>query len=115
MWGDVEAGFELPYLPRHQLSLTAAARTRLFDLSATARHTSAMRDLAGTGPLEDATSTEAVTILDLAAHAYLGSWGETYLTVQNATDEAHITARRPFGARPGAPRIFILGYKMRFF
>ena len=114
-WGDVEKGFELPYLPRHQLSASAAVRTRRAELSASARHTSAMRDIAGDGAIDPATSTEAATVFDLAGHLFLGAWGEAYLTVQNVTDEAHVAARRPFGARPGAPRIFIVGYKMRFF
>ena len=114
-WGEVKAGFELPYLPRHQLSLTAAARTRLFELSGSARHITSMRDVSGEGPLDPAASTEAATVFDMAGHVFLGRWGEAYLTVQNVTDEAHVAARRPFGARPGAPRIFILGYKASFF
>jgi Fe(3+) dicitrate transport protein len=114
-WGDVEEGFELPYLPRHQLSASAAVRTRRAEVSASARHTSAMRDLAGDGAIDPAASTEAATVFDLAGHLFLGAWGEAYLTVQNVTDEAHVAARRPFGARPGAPRIVILGYKIRFF
>jgi Fe(3+) dicitrate transport protein len=113
-WGDVRTGFELPYLPRHQLAATVAARTRLFELSASARYTGAMRDVAGEGPLEPAASTEAATVIDLAGHVFAGAWGEAYLTVRNATDESHVAARRPFGARSGIPRLFIVGYKNRF-
>lgn len=114
-WGEVEPGFELPYLPRHQISMTAAARTRLFELAASARHVGAMRDRSGAGPRDPAASTESATVFDLASHLFLGRWGEAYLTVQNVADEAHVAARRPFGARPGAPRILILGYKASFF
>ncbi|HTE51173.1 MAG TPA: TonB-dependent receptor [Kofleriaceae bacterium] len=114
-WGDVEAGFELPYLPRHQLAVSAAARTRTLELAVSARHVGAMRDVAGDGPLDGATATEPATVFDLAAHVLTGSWGETYLTVQNLTDEAHVAARRPFGARPGIPRLIVIGYKNRFF
>jgi Fe(3+) dicitrate transport protein len=113
-WGDVRAGYELPYLPRHQLSVTAAARMNLWELAGSARHTSSMRDVAGDGPLDPAATTESATVFDLAGHLFLGEWGEAYLTVQNVTDEAHIAARRPFGARPGIPRLVILGYKNRF-
>jgi Fe(3+) dicitrate transport protein len=78
------------------------------------RHTSSMRDVAGTGEMEEASSTDAVTTFDLAAHLFFGSWGAAYVTVDNLSDQAQAVARRPYGVRPGKPRTAILGYKKSF-
>jgi len=55
-----------------------------------------------------------VYVLDLAANYQLSGWGKAYITVDNALDQAFIVARRPFGARPGVPRLIVLGYKGLF-
>ncbi len=113
-WGDVVIGDELPYLPVHQLTLTAGVRHERFELSASTRHTSAMRDVAGQGPLAEADQTDAQHILDLAGSVDFARWGKLYATVDNVLDSSAIVSRRPFGARPGVPRLFVAGYKQTF-
>ena len=113
-WGTVEVGDELPYVPRHQLAGEAAVRTRWFELAFAVRHMSSMRDVAGAGEPLAGESTEALTVVDAAAHGFFGRWGQGYLTVDNLADQAAIVARRPFGARPGKPRTIVVGYKNRF-
>ena len=119
-WGDVEEGFELPYLPEHRASLGAGVGGtplpgHAWEVSVAGRYSSSMRDVAGEGPVPAGERTDAVTVLDAAASYQLGAWGKAYLTVSNVLDEAHIVSRRPFGARPGKPRFFIIGYKNSFF
>ncbi len=113
-WGDVEVGDELPYLPRHQLAAETGVAGEHWELAAAVRHTSRMRDAAGSEALTAANATDASTIVDLAANYSIDDWGKAYLTVDNLFDQANIVSRRPFGARPGAPRIIILGYKNTF-
>ena len=43
-----------------------------------------------------------------------GRLGNVYLTVDNILDQAHVVSRRPYGVRPGKPRLAILGYKYQF-
>jgi Fe(3+) dicitrate transport protein len=112
-WGDVEAGDEIPYLPRHQLAARAGVAHERFELSLGGRYASAMRDIAGQGDVDPGELTDASLVLDLAASVRFTSWGQAYLTMTNLLDEDHIASRRPFGARPGAPRLVILGCKLR--
>lgn len=113
-WGSVEIGDELPYVPRHQLAAEAAVRQERFEVAFAVRHLTSMRDVAGTGEPLPGDSTDSLTIVDAAAHLFLGRLGEAYLTIDNVVDEAAIVARRPYGARPGKPRTAIIGYKNRF-
>jgi Fe(3+) dicitrate transport protein len=110
----VEVGDELPYLPRHQLAVTAGVRGGRFEVSAATRHTSPMRDVAGQGEVAEAERTEAVHVLDLAGSVDFERWGKVYATVDNVLDRAAVVSRRPFGARPGVPRLVIIGYKQTF-
>jgi Fe(3+) dicitrate transport protein len=111
LWGRVAAGDDMPYLPNHQLYAAASASAGPWELAAAGRYTSSMRDVAGTDQQAEDTMTDSALVLDLAAHYRTRRWGELYLTVDNVLDEVHISSRRPFGARPGVPRLIVLGYK----
>lgn len=113
-WGDVSEGDELPYLPEHQLALQTGVRGRRWEIAAAGRYVSAMRDTAGQGTPEPGDATDATLVLDLSAAVEFGRWGKAYLTVDNVLDETSIVSRRPYGARPGVPRLVVLGYKGRF-
>jgi Fe(3+) dicitrate transport protein len=110
-WGDIEQGDELPYLPAHQLHAQAAVGGVHWEVALAGRYTSAMRDTAGQGEAPAAEWTDAAWVLDAAARVRWPRWGELYVTVDNVLDEAHITSRRPFAARPGVPRLVLVGYK----
>ena len=113
-WGEVEKGDELPYLPAHQLAVTAGAKHEKWEASATAHWRSAARDEAGQGEIPEATRVSSLFTIDLAMHARLKPWAELYATCTNLLDEQVIVARRPYGARPNPPRMITVGYKARF-
>jgi Fe(3+) dicitrate transport protein len=113
-WGNVMAGDELPYLPQHLVSLSGGVKVPRGELAATARYRSESRDVAGRGPIAEHERAEALFTLDLAAHARIHAFAELYATCSNVFDEQVIVSRRPYGARPNAPRMFMLGYKGRF-
>ncbi|MBA3393114.1 MAG: TonB-dependent receptor [Deltaproteobacteria bacterium] len=113
-WGMVEQGDELPYLPRHQLSLSSAVKTPRYELGAAARYQSEGRDVAGQGAIAPAERMAAIFTIDLSAHARLHALAELYATCSNLLDEQVIISRRPYGARPNPPRMFAVGYKARF-
>lgn len=113
-WGDVMAGDELPYLPKHQLALAAAAAHPRAELGASLRWHGEVRDVAGQGEISGNERVDALLTVDLTAHVNLASWAELYFTVDNLLDEQVIVSRRPYGARPNSPRLVTLGYKARF-
>jgi Fe(3+) dicitrate transport protein len=104
----------LPYLPQHQLAAELGARAEVWEVDLNARYLGSMRDVAGSGDLVPGTYVPGHFLLDAAAHCRFRAWGELYLTVTNILNDEHIVSLQPFGARPGAPRTAIFGYKNAF-
>jgi Fe(3+) dicitrate transport protein len=77
-------------------------------------YVSAMREQAGDEPIDEALHTDAQFTID--ASAYYRPWPavEVYANVRNLLDRAFIVSRRPFGARPNAPRWIQVGVKAGF-
>ncbi|MFN0249195.1 MAG: TonB-dependent receptor family protein [Kofleriaceae bacterium] len=113
-WGDVAEGDKLPYLPPHQVAVTAGITHPRVDASATARYRTASRDVAGQGAIEEAVRADSLFTLDLATHVHVHSRAELYATCSNLFDEQVIISRRPYGARPNPPRMVAVGFKARF-
>ncbi|MBA3538006.1 MAG: TonB-dependent receptor, partial [Deltaproteobacteria bacterium] len=113
-WGTVEAGDELPYLPRHQLSVSTTLATQHWDVGTLVRWRSESRDVAGQGVIPVAERADALLTVDLSAHVRIRPEAELYLTINNLLDEQVIVSRRPYGARPNSPRMIQIGYKGRF-
>lgn len=113
LWGDVSDGDSLPYLPTHQLHTRAAVAGTRWEVATSLRYASSMRDVAGQGDMDPSEVTDSAFVVNLAARVRVGRWGEVYATVDNILDEVHVTSRRPFGARPGVPRLIVVGYKNR--
>jgi Fe(3+) dicitrate transport protein len=111
-WGTVHRGDELPYTPDHQARFSAGLQGGDWDLELTLKYTGEMRDEPGRG--EPDRPLEAHTTLDLSGTCYLSSDLSVKLVVENLTDEQEIVSRRPFGARPNAPRRVHLGVTYRF-
>jgi Fe(3+) dicitrate transport protein len=113
-WGEVAIGDELPYQPRHQLSIGATAAAPRWEIGALASWHGASRDVPGQGAIVDDEHIDALFTLDTTMHLRFARAAELYLTCDNVLDAQVIVSRRPYGVRPNAPRLFTLGYKARF-
>lgn len=113
-WGDVKVGDELPYLPRHQVAVSASVKHPRGEAGTTVRYRGESRDIAGTGPIDPSVRADALLTIDLNAHWRIRPWAELYTTCTNLLDEQVIVSRRPYGARPNPPRMIAVGYKARF-
>jgi Fe(3+) dicitrate transport protein len=109
-WGEVEVGDELPYLPPHQLALTAELGGARWDVNLRGRWQAAARDQAGQGPVPPEARLDDV--LTVAAGARV-RWRalELYLDGDNLLDRQVVASRRPYGARANPPRQVVLGVK----
>ena len=112
MWGSVLPGDDLPYVPRHQLNATAGVEVGPGGGYATFTYVAAMREEAGGEPMDDALHTDEQAILDLGAHYRVLGPVELYANLRNVFDSHDLVARRPFGARPNAPRWLQVGAKI---
>lgn len=113
-FGNVEPGFELPYIPEHRgnASIGLAGTRWGTDLSLT--RVSRMRDQAGAGDFAASAGSDAYTALDLAARYQLLPALTLHGRVDNLLDEEYVVSRRPYGARPGKPLSFQLGVSYNY-
>jgi Fe(3+) dicitrate transport protein len=114
IYGEVQTLDELPYVPTHELSVAPGLEHPLAGGAVHLRYLSAMREVAGRGPLSETLATDEQFILDLSAYVQPLSFLRVYATAQNLLDAHTLVSRRPFGARPNAPRIVSVGAKAWF-
>jgi Fe(3+) dicitrate transport protein len=113
-FGDVEPGFELPYVPEHRFNVQAGLGGPRWEVVASAQYQSEMRDTAGRGPIPAASGTDSYTVVDLAGRFDLTAALALTARVDNLLDRDYVVARRPFGARPGRPLSLQAGVDYRF-
>lgn len=114
IYGDVQDGDEIPYLPRHQASGTLAVEWSHAGASVAANYVSEMREEAGSTPYEDSLVTDDLFTLDVGSKVMPVKWLTVYGNVRNLFDTQSIASRRPYGARPNAPRWVQIGAKLSF-
>jgi Fe(3+) dicitrate transport protein len=114
IYGDVESGDEIPYLPRHQLNASAGAESEQLGAIVGLSYVSRMREEAGSGPLDDAVTTDEQLWLDLGLRGRVLRPLTFYVNLRNALSSQDIVSRRPYGARPNAPRWLQLGAQLEF-
>jgi len=103
-WGNVTEGDELPYTPNHQGRIQLSIHAADMGASLAAKYTGQMRELPGYGSFDPEESTEAFTTIDLSLYFQYADNMTARLVIENIRDEQIIVSRKPFGARPNAPR-----------
>ncbi|MDP2561495.1 TonB-dependent receptor domain-containing protein [Psychrobium sp. 1_MG-2023] len=118
LWGTVEAGDEVPYLPEHQLTFTIGLSANRWQASLLTKYVGEMIETAGEGNDLSyvGSKTEALTVVDFSASHQIGDGddGDIYFKVDNIFDTVEIISHRPYGARPSKPRQVMIGYKISF-
>jgi Fe(3+) dicitrate transport protein len=112
IYGVVRAGDELPYIPRHQLNVTLGVEHRLAGLNGAFSYVAPMREQAGSDPIERVVATDEQVWLDLGGYVAPLRWLRVYANLRNALGAENIVGRRPYGARPNAPRWLQIGLKI---
>lgn len=111
IYGSVRKGDEVPYVPRHQVNATVGVQASVLGAYVGFNYVSAMREQAGSGPLERTIATDELINIDASAQLQLLPGLQLYVNLRNILDRASIVARRPYGARPNAPRWLQMGVK----
>lgn len=113
-WGDVTSGDELPYIPNHQLYVSAGIEADKWQAHIAGKYIDEMRTTAGSGDIPSGEGTDEHFVVDIAGDYEVYKNTRLYLTVDNVFDEEYVAATRPAGARPGKPRTFLAGLKVSF-
>ena len=106
-WSTVDEGDFMPYLAPHTGSLGASLEKDGLHFDVNVRYTAAMRTEASQGIAGE--WTDDALVVDAGVRSQLGDRLTMRLAVTNAADAVYSVARRPFGLRPGAPRMLRLG------
>lgn len=113
-WGSVTAGDELPYVPEHQLTLSAGVEAETWGLNALLNAVSETRNEAGTGNIAASNLIGGRTLVDLSGYYQIKDGVRFKIKAENIFDETYIAARRPYGLRPGKPREIFAGVSLDF-
>ena len=108
-WGQVEVGDALPYIPEHQLRVTAGIKHERFRTTLAANVVGRMRTKAGQGAYDPRETIESHVVWDMIATWRFTEHLSTYLKIDNLLNETYIAVRRPAGVRPGLPRTAYIG------
>lgn len=103
LWGEVEAGDELPFISKHQFNATLALHHKRFDLALNGRYQGEFRTVAGKGNIPQNERIDANFIIDLSAKYHLNQHFSITGNVINLLDETYAVANVPAGLRPGHP------------
>jgi Fe(3+) dicitrate transport protein len=114
IFGDVLAGDQIPYVPRHQATVSLGIDSRYGGGAVAATYIAPMREEAGSEPLAQTVATDEQFTVDLAASCRVFRPFDVYANVRNLFDDHSIVSHRPFGARPNAPRWVQVGVKATF-
>lgn len=114
IFGEVEAGDEMPYVPRHEGRGSVGLDFDVAGGYVAVGYVGRMREQSGSGPLDLALATDAQLTFDVGANYRPLSWLNVYLQARNLFDEHYISSRRPYGARPNPPRWVQLGAQLEF-
>ncbi len=114
IYGKVEKGDEMPYVPRHQLNASLGIENDDAGAVVGLNYVSAMRETAGTEPLDEVMATDEQLTLDVGARYKVLKPLTLSVNVRNLLGAEDIVARRPYGARPNAPRWVQVGAKLEF-
>jgi Fe(3+) dicitrate transport protein len=114
-WGLVKKGDPIPYVPAHQLRATAGVEGKPAGGNVAFTYVASVREgeiTTPNGTLE--LKTDDQYLVD--ANVWAQVWGpfKLYVNAQNLLNSTYVVARRPFGARPNAPRWVQVGLKAAF-
>ncbi|MEY4550384.1 MAG: hypothetical protein RL685_6579, partial [Pseudomonadota bacterium] len=115
IFGSVTKGDELPYVPRHEGRVNLGAELEQVGGYVSGSYVSRMREQAGSGSLDDALTSDELFTIDVGAHYQLLTPRlRLYGHVRNLLNEHALVSRRPYGARPNAPRWLQVGAQIEF-
>ena len=110
-FGDVSKGDPIPYIPEHQLRVSAGIELSRWRAYVSANYVDEVCVRASCGDFE---RTDDTLIVDIAAHYLFTDRISLFGRMENITGEEDILGRHPYGARPNKNRTVIGGVRIGF-
>ncbi len=114
IWGAVNAGDQLPYIPKHQFNVMLSLEHEKYELNLSGRYNGEFRTLAGSGDIPNDELVASNFIIDFSAKYHFSKHLSATSNIINMGDETYAVSRVPAGLRPGHPFGANLGLEFRF-
>ncbi len=109
--GDIQVNDPLPYVATHNLSTSLGVELTRWRVNTSLRYLGERFDQS---VRQDRRTLPAYTLVDCVGHVALNSTFTTYLKVENLFNRTYLSSLRPFGDRPGMPRVVSAGIEASF-
>ena len=103
IWGEVTAGDELPYIPRHQFNASISIEHEKYQINMNGRYNGEFRTMAGSGSIPSNELVPLNFIVDLSGKYFINQKFGVTLNIINLFDNTYAASRVPAGLRPGHP------------
>ena len=110
-FGDVSKGDPIPYVPEHQLRVSAGIELARWNLYVSANYVDELCVRAACGDFE---RTDDTLTVDIAGHFLFNDRIALFGRMENVTGEEDILGRHPYGARPYRDRTVTGGVRVTF-
>ena len=109
--GLIRKGDPLPYIPLQRYSLSTGLRYKALRANISFNWQSEMFDQA---VQEGRKEIAAYGIVDMSVSYRVFKTGKAFIKVENIFDNSYLVSYRPYGARPGKPRLITGGVQYKF-
>jgi len=114
IWGEVNKGDEMPYIPNHQFHAGIGLEHPKFSLNLNGRYMGEFRTMAGIGSIPDNERVDSNFIIDFSAKYHFNKYLSLTGNIINALDKQYAVSRVPAGLRPGHPFGAYMGISAQF-
>ncbi|MBO3117825.1 TonB-dependent receptor [Winogradskyella sp. DF17] len=114
LWGEVNAGDQLPYIPKHQFNVMVSLEHDKYELNLSGRYNGEFRTQAGSGTIPNDELVASNFIIDFSSRYHFNNHLTLSGNIINLLDEVYAVSRVPAGLRPGHPFGANLGLEYSF-
>ncbi len=101
----------MPYVPQNQINFGTGVQYKKFSMDLNILWKDQLADQA---IAEGRRLIPSYGVVDSAFSYNYAAKGRAFLRINNILDNTYLTSLRPFGARPGSPRTFVVGLNQQF-
>ncbi|WP_169711818.1 TonB-dependent receptor family protein [Henriciella litoralis] len=113
-WGNVVAGDRLPYVPEHQLTISAGVEAARWGANLVGNYVDEARARAGQGAIPAGERIDSRWVADASIWYDVTESIRLRAKAENLFDEVYAASIDPAGLRPGKPQEILVGLELSF-
>ncbi len=114
LWGEVQAGDELPYISKHQFNVGVSLEHIKYEFNLNGRFNGKFRTKAGAGAIPENEIVDSNFIIDLSGKYFFSKKLAATINIINILNQVYVASRVPAGLRPGHPFGAYAGLEFKF-